>query len=106
MADYEINLLATTTEFVDLLGSLDYQINLEYGFQASTNTGNARNSFVFDQPTPATTWTVVHTLGFRPNVTVVSPAGIEFFPSVEFVSDTQILIRVGATALAGFVYLS
>jgi hypothetical protein len=57
------------------------------------------------QTIPATTWTIVHNLGFRPNVTVVDTAGEQVEGEVDYVSETTVVVTFTA-AFAGDAYLS
>lgn len=45
--------------------------------------------FVFEQPTPATTWNINHNLGFRPSVELMSIGGAEIEGDVVHLSLNQ-----------------
>jgi hypothetical protein len=62
-------------------------------------------SLRFVQPTAAGTWTINHTLGFRPNVSVVDTFGNLVIAEVLYNSDTQITLSF-TPAMAGEAYLS
>jgi hypothetical protein len=79
---------------------------------------SATASFVFQPPapplfpayrhmqaTPATVWTVIHNLGFRPNVTVVDSGGTEVIGNVHYVDDNTVQLTFSA-AFGGEAYLS
>lgn len=55
-------------------------------------------SYQHTQSTPASTWVVNHNLGFRPDVSVFSPGGIEVEAEIAHVSTTQTEIRFSAAA--------
>lgn len=59
----------------------------------------------FVQATPATVWTIDHSLTFVPNVTVVDSAGTQVEGEVELATGNQVVIRFSA-AFAGTAYLS
>lgn len=57
------------------------------------------------QSAPATTWTIVHNLGFRPNVTTVSSAGGEIRGETQYPSRDVVTVKFNTPA-AGMAYLS
>jgi hypothetical protein len=61
--------------------------------------------FHFVQPTPSGTWTITHSLGYYPNVTVVDSAYQVVIPEVTYTSTTQLVLSFSA-AVAGEAYLS
>lgn len=66
--------------------------------------GNTRRQ-VHTQNTPSTTWTVTHTLGGRPSITIVDTAGTVVIGEVLYNSDSQITVSFSA-AFSGFAYLT
>jgi hypothetical protein len=68
-----------------------------------TLTGSDRH--VHTQGSAATTWTVTHTLGGRPSVTVVDSTGTVVIGEVQYNSDTQVTITFSA-AFSGSAYLT
>jgi hypothetical protein len=62
-------------------------------------------SYIHTQNSPATTWTVVHNLGFFPNVTVSDSAGTILEGQVEYPNVTTIVLTFSA-AFSGKAYLS
>lgn len=66
--------------------------------------GNTRRQ-VHTQNTPATTWTITHTLGGRPSITIVDTAGTVVIGEVLYNSDSQITVSFSA-AFSGFAYLT
>lgn len=68
--------------------------------------GSAQKYFyVHDQATPATTWNVVHNLGFFPNVAPVDSINREFIADVTYTDVNNLVINLTA-ATAGKAYLS
>lgn len=66
--------------------------------------GASGSSFEHIQSTPASTWVVNHNLGYRPNVSVKTPGGIEVMAEVLHVSinQVQIFFDSSATGIANF----
>ena len=60
---------------------------------------------VHTQNIAATTWTVTHTLGGRPSVTVVDSTGTTVIGDVQYNSDTQVTLTFSA-AFSGSAYLT
>lgn len=48
--------------------------------------------FLFDQPTPIATWTIDHTLGRFPSVTVIGSDGFAIITDVEYPSTTRVVL--------------
>jgi uncharacterized protein YndB with AHSA1/START domain len=57
------------------------------------------------QGSAATTWTITHTLGGRPSVTVVDSTGTTVVGDVQYNSDTQVTVTFSA-AFSGSAYLT
>lgn len=82
----------------------DYDSTLAYlegEFQAQGPTPGVRH--VYDFVTPATTWQVVHNLGFKPKVTLLSN-GKEVIGCVEHVDDDQLTVTF-SVPISGSVIL-
>ena len=60
---------------------------------------------VHAQSSAATTWTITHTLGGRPSVTVVDSTGTTVVGDVQYNSDTQVTLTFSA-AFSGSAYLT
>lgn len=67
--------------------------------------GSAPQAYEHDQVTPATVWTVVHNLGYRPNVLVKDSAGTTQLGETDHVSINELTITFLA-AFGGKAYLS
>jgi hypothetical protein len=62
-------------------------------------------SYVHVQSSPQATWTVVHSLGYRPGVSVVDSADNLVIGNITYVDDNQLTIAF-SSAFAGRAYLS
>ena len=60
---------------------------------------------VHTQGSAATTWTITHTLGGRPSITVVDSTGTVVVGDVQYNSDTQVTLTFSA-AFSGSAYLT
>jgi hypothetical protein len=60
---------------------------------------------VHTQGAAGTTWTINHTLGGKPSVTIVDSAGTVVIGDVTYISNTQITVEFSA-AFSGFAYLT
>jgi hypothetical protein len=60
---------------------------------------------VHTQSAASTTWTVTHTLGGRPSVTIVDSSGTVVIGEIAYNSDTQVTISFTAP-FSGFAYLT
>jgi|SRR5215471_644241 len=65
----------------------------------------AGGSFVYNQATPATTWTINHFMGFKPNVTVEDSGGATVEGEISWPDDNTVILTFSA-AFAGVAYLS
>lgn len=73
--------------------------------RTETTHVEAPDQFVFQQASPATTWTIVHGLEMHPNVTTTDADGAEMEGVVEYQDDNTVVIRFSPAA-AGWAYLS
>ena len=62
-------------------------------------------SYTHNQSSPATQWTVVHNLGFKPNVTVFNSAGDIVEGDIVHNSSNQLTLQFSAT-MSGTAQLS
>ena len=60
---------------------------------------------VHTQGTPSSTWTINHTLGGYPSVSIVDSARTLVFGEVTYQSTTQVVVNF-STAFSGFAYLT
>lgn len=68
-------------------------------------TINNGAQFTFHQSTPATTWTINHSLGFIPNVFIMDENGVEIIGVVDTATTTQLVISF-TDPVTGYAYLS
>jgi hypothetical protein len=69
--------------------------------QAAANT----RRHIHTQASPSTTWTIDHTLGGKPSVTVVDSANTAVIGEVQYVSDQQVAVLFTAP-FSGYAYLT
>jgi hypothetical protein len=69
-----------------------------------SSSGNTRR-YVHTQQSAATTWTINHSLGGRPSVTIVDTAGTVVIGEVKYNSDSQVVLEF-TSAFSGFAYLT
>ena len=68
-------------------------------------SGNADAAYVHDQVFSSDTWTIVHNLGFRPNVSIFDSGGSEVEGDIEHVDINTMILTFNA-AFGGKAYLS
>ena len=72
----------------------------------STSPSNTlTNRLEFTQGTAAATWVIDHTLGGKPQVTIVDSAGTLVFGEVQYIDNTRITVLFSA-AFSGKAYLT
>lgn len=74
-------------------------------FTALTTATLQNERYVHSQPTSSPVWTISHSLGGRPSVTIVDSAGTVVIGEIQYDSDTQITVTFTA-AFSGFAYLT
>jgi hypothetical protein len=62
-------------------------------------------AFIYNQGSPATVWTIVHNLGFRPQVSVVDSANIVVEGDYSY-PDANTMVLTFSSAFSGVAYLS
>lgn len=72
---------------------------------ATGATGASGGFFAFTQSSPASTWTIAHNLGYRPNISVVDSAGSQVEGNTVW-TDTNNLTITFSGAFSGVAYLS
>lgn len=65
----------------------------------------AEVSYIHNQPSASTTWTINHNLGFYPNITVVDSSGNVVEGSYSYPNETTIIASFSG-AFSGKAYLS
>ena len=76
---------------------LDYQVY--NGDDATAAT------YIHEQETPASVWTIQHNLGRYPSVTVVDTAGTEMVGDVQYVNENSVILTFRGT-FSGTAYLN
>lgn len=72
---------------------------------ATGATGASGGFFTFTQASPASTWTITHNLGYRPNISVVDSAGSQVEGETVWTSTSSLTITFSG-AFSGVAYLS
>lgn len=67
--------------------------------------GASGGFFTFTQASPASTWTISHGLGYRPNISVIDSAGSQVEGNTVW-TDTNNLTITFSGAFSGVAYLS
>lgn len=67
--------------------------------------GGGGGTYLHDQPIANDTWTIVHNLGFFPNVTTFDTANDEIIGSLQHIDNTTLTITF-SVAVSGEAYLS
>lgn len=67
--------------------------------------GASGGFFTFTQASPASTWTITHNLGYRPNISVVDSAGSQVEGETVWTSTNSLTITFSG-AFSGVAYLS
>jgi len=70
----------------------------------NTSTGSTAQ-FVYEQLTAATTWTINHGLGFRPNFYTIDSSGVNIIGNVDSATLTTLVLSF-SKPVSGFAYLS
>lgn len=74
----------------------DRTITLNY--RDTTFTADVyKYAHIHNQPSPSAQWTITHNLGKYPSVSVVDTANNEVVGEVEYLSDTQLVIKFSAS---------
>jgi hypothetical protein len=67
--------------------------------------GASGGFFTFTQASPASTWTIAHSLGYRPNISVVDSAGSQVEGNTVWTDINNLTITFSG-AFSGVAYLS
>lgn len=74
-------------------------------FTALTTVTHDNERHIYTQSSPSTLWTITHSLGGRPSVTIVDSAGTVVVGEVTYNSDTEISVSFTAP-FSGYAYLT
>lgn len=95
-----------TQNIIDInTGGYVTRINLNPVINIDNTTDAPTTQFTFTQSTPSATWTIVHDLGFIPNIFTIDSTGVEIIGSVDSVTLTTVVISF-SQAVSGNAYLS
>lgn len=75
------------------------------GPQGPPGVAGAGAASLFIQNTPVTQWTITHTLGFNPAVSIVNSGGVRVYGDIQYVDVTTILATF-TSPFSGIAYLS
>jgi hypothetical protein len=64
-----------------------------------------KSKYTHDQSSPATTWSITHNLGYKPNVAVVDTSDTLCFGDVDYTNDNALVVTF-AQSFGGKAYLS
>ena len=91
---------------------IDKDTNELYGPKVGSDWGipvdlvtNQELGYVHDQPSPASTWTISHGLGFTPNISVVDSAGTVVEGSYNY-PNSNTVVAIFSSQFSGKAYLS
>lgn len=73
--------------------------------RSTSASSAATRRHIHTQNTASDEWTITHTLGGRPSVTIVDSAGTVVIGEVQYDSNTQVTILFTA-AFSGYAYLT
>jgi hypothetical protein len=73
--------------------------------RSNSPSNSLTNRLEFNQQTAAATWVITHSLGGKPQVTIVDSADTHVFGEVQYNSNTQITVLFSA-AFSGKAYLT
>lgn len=96
-------------QYIDTTNGYLYGPKTELGWGAGVLLGNGLKisdvSYVHIQFTPASTWTIDHTLGFVPNATFVDLSGNAMEGDYQYTTSNQIVVSF-SESVDGVAYLS
>jgi hypothetical protein len=95
-----------TENIIDVnAGGCITRINLNPTVNINNTSTGSTSQFVYEQLTAATTWTINHGLGFRPNVYTIDNAGVNIIGNIDSSTLTTMVISF-SKPVSGFAYLS
>lgn len=88
---------------------IDVNVDQDVPNLITLNTGSSQtiltSRYVHTQGTVSSTWTINHTLGGFPSVSVVDSAKTVVFGEVQYVSSSQVVVTFSAP-FSGYAYLT
>ena len=97
----QVNIREDTPNQVIVNQDAQNQVVVRFAGAASSNT----RRHVHEQGSASTTWVITHTLGGKPQVTIVDSADTHVFGEVQYNSNTQITVMF-SSAFSGKAYLT
>ena len=73
--------------------------------QAAIEEVRNKSKYTHDQSSPATTWSITHNLGYKPNVAVADTSDTLCFGDVDYTNDNALVVTF-AQSFGGKAYLS
>lgn len=99
-----IELIGSGLEFIRGVSVNDSTLAEELQEQINNIVANTV-AYVHTQSVPSDTWTINHTLPYKPNVTIVDSAGSVVHGNVDYVGDSQVVVTFSG-GFSGKAYLS
>lgn len=112
----EVNIKTTITQNAEIVakvisgarGKSAYEIWLDDGHTGSENNflnWLKSDSYIFNQGTPSSSWTITHMLGKYPSVTIIDSADRVVIGEIQYI-DSNTLIVSFAAGFSGKAYLN
>jgi hypothetical protein len=97
----QVNIREDTPNQVIVNQDAQNQVVVRFSGAGSSNT----RRHIHEQGSASTTWVITHTLGGKPQVTIVDSADTHVFGEVQYNSNTQITVMF-SSAFSGKAYLT
>jgi len=97
----QVNIHEDTPNQVIVNQDAPNQVVVRFAGAASSNT----RRHIHTQGAASTTWTITHTLGGKPSVTIVDSADTVVVGEVTYNSNSEVVVNF-TTAFSGFAYLT
>lgn len=97
----QVNIHEDTPNQVIVNQDAPNQVVVRFAGAGSSNT----RRHIHTQGTASTTWTITHTLGGKPSVTIVDSADTVVVGEVTYNSNSEVVVNF-TTAFSGFAYLT
>jgi hypothetical protein len=97
----QVNVQEDTPNNVIVNQDAQNQVVVRFAGASSSNT----RRYIHAQGTASTTWTITHTLGGKPSVTIVDSADTVVVGEVTYNSNSEVEVNF-TSAFSGFAYLT
>jgi len=94
-----------TLNLTNLTGNGSLTHDLFYDFAVFTLSSQGAPTFIFNQPTPSTTWTIQHDLGKFPSITVIDTGDTVVTGQYTYTDNNNVTLTFSA-GFAGKAYLN